>query len=125
MWSCEENALKRAKKRAISRLRNTFKPLQNRGSRVRVLPPLPRKKPNAIALGFFQRCLPLQASYVDFISDVHFVSDVTPYGVVGKHLITATKGSYITMRSISSLRQSRNLTHILIPSSSLCDNNSI
>ena len=72
-------------------------------------------------LGFFQRCLPLRASYVDFISDVHFVSGVTPYGVVGKHLITATKGSNITMQSISSLRQSRNLTPIPLPSTPPCD----
>lgn len=43
-----------------ARLCDTSEPLQNRGSRVRVLPPLPRKKPNAIALGFFQRNLPFR-----------------------------------------------------------------
>ena len=38
--------------------------LQNRGSRVRVLPPLPRKKPNAIALGFFQRNPPYRVGEI-------------------------------------------------------------
>ena len=37
---------------------------------------------------FLERCLPLRASDVAFGSDVHYVSDVTPNGVVGKHHIT-------------------------------------
>ena len=32
----------------------------------------------------------LRASDVDFVSDVHFVNDVTPDGVVGKHHIIAS-----------------------------------
>ena len=44
-WFCLKSALKRAKKRAISRLCDTSEPLQNRGSRVRVLPPLPNENP--------------------------------------------------------------------------------
>ena len=45
--------------------------------------------------------LPLRASDVDFVSDVHYVSDVAPYGVVGKHYITATNGSNIIMRRLT------------------------
>ena len=50
-----------------------------------------------------KRCLPLRTSDVDFASDVHFVNDVTPDGVIGKHHIIATAGSNIIMRSITSL----------------------
>ena len=46
------------------------------------------KKPNAQALGFFERCLPLRASDVAYGSDVHCVSDVSPYGEVGKFHFT-------------------------------------
>ena len=59
-----EKCVEMSEKRAFSRLRNTFEPLQNRGSRVRVLPPLPRKKPNAIALGFFQRNPPYRVGEI-------------------------------------------------------------
>ena len=52
----------------------------------------------------FQLCLPWRASGVVFDSDVQCVSDVSPIGEVGKHYITATIGSNITMRSITSLR---------------------
>jgi len=52
----------------------------------------------------FQLCLPWWASGVVFDSDVLRVSDVSPIGEVGKHYITATIGSNITMRSITSLR---------------------
>ena len=69
-----------------------------------------RKQSNGLLFSFLERCLPLRASDVAFGSDVHCVSDVTPNGVVGKHHITATNGSYITMRSITSLRQRRNIT---------------
>ena len=51
----------------------------------------------------FQLCLPWRARGVVFDSDVHCVSDVSPIGEVGKHYITATIGSNITMRSITSL----------------------
>ena len=52
-WFCLESALKRAKKRAISRLYNTSEPLQNRGSRVRVLPPLPITEVERLRFSFF------------------------------------------------------------------------
>ena len=55
-------------------------------------------------LVFFQRCLPLRASDVDFVSDVHCVSDVSPYGEVGKHHITLRR------RSNTSLWRSHNIT---------------
>ena len=48
-----ENALKRAKKRAISRSCDTSEPLQNRGSRVRVLPPLPITEVERLRFSFF------------------------------------------------------------------------
>ena len=54
-------------------------------------------------IGFFERCLPLRASDVDFVSDVHCVNDVTPDGVVGKHHITVSVANHIIMRSITSL----------------------
>ncbi len=50
------------------------------------------KSTSSEVLLFLERCLPLRASDVDFVSDVHCVSDVTPYDVVGKHYITATNG---------------------------------
>ena len=62
---------------------------------------------------FFQRCLPLRASEVAFGSDVHCVSEVSPYGEVGKHHITATEGSNIIMRSITSLWRSQNITDLI------------
>ena len=46
-------------------------------------------------IGFFERCLPLRASDVDFVSDVHCVSDVSPCGEVGKHRIIASETSNI------------------------------
>ena len=55
-------------------------------------------------LVFFQRCLPLRASDVDFVSDVHCVSDVSPYGEAGKHHITLRR------RSNTSLWRSHNIT---------------
>ena len=48
-----KSALKRAKKRAISRLGDTLEPLQNRGSRVRVLPPLPITEVERLRFSFF------------------------------------------------------------------------
>ena len=48
-----EKCVEMSEKRAFSRLRNTFEPLQNRGSRVRVLPPLPRKKPSRFSTWLF------------------------------------------------------------------------
>ena len=39
---------------------------------------------------FFLPLCPLGASDVDFVSDVHYVNDVTPVGVVGKNHITAS-----------------------------------
>ncbi len=62
---------------------------------------------------FFQRCLPLRASEVAFGSDVYCVSEVSPYGEVGKHHITATAGSNIIMRSITSLWRSQNITDLI------------
>ncbi len=57
-----------------------------------------KQKSTAIAVLFcLERCLPLRASDVAFGSDVHCVSDVLPYGEVGKHNITATGGSNITL----------------------------
>ena len=38
-----------------------------------------------------------------FGSDVHCVSDVTPNGVVGKHHITATNGSNITLSEANNI----------------------
>ena len=52
-WFCVKSALKRAKKRAISRLCDTSEPLQNRGSRVRVLPPLPITEVERLRFSFF------------------------------------------------------------------------
>ena len=52
----------------------------------------------------------LRARDVDFVRDVHFVSDVTPNGVVGKHYITASEASNIILRSKTSLRRRRNIT---------------
>ena len=48
-----KSALKRAKNRAISRLGDTSEPLQNRGSRVRVLPPLPITEVERLRFSFF------------------------------------------------------------------------
>ena len=59
---------------------------------------------------FFQRCLPLRARDVASGSDVHCVSEVSPCGEVGKHHITASSASNITMRSITSFWRSQNFT---------------
>ena len=48
-----KSALKRAKKRVFSRLCDTSEPLQNRGSRVRVLPPLPITEVERLRFSFF------------------------------------------------------------------------
>ena len=66
------------------------------------------KKPNATALGFFERLLP---------SEVKCASRVrSAFGtMIGTHHITATAGSNITMRSITSLWRSQNFTKILKP----------
>ena len=71
-----------------------------------------RKKTNSQELVFFQRCLPSRASDVDFVSDVHCVSDVSPYGEVGKHHITLRPSGAIHYygEAITSLRQRRNIT---------------
>ncbi len=53
---------------------------------------------------FLERCLPLRARDVAFGSDVHCVSDVSPYGEVGKHHITLRR------RSNTSLWQSHIIT---------------
>ena len=45
--------MKRAKNRAFSRLCDTSMPLQNRGSRVRVLPPLPITEVERLRFSFF------------------------------------------------------------------------
>ena len=73
-----------------------------------------QKKREQVAdlLSFFQRCLPLRARDVDFISDVHCVSDVTPYGVVGKHLITLRQRRKTSLcDSTTSHRRSRYITN--------------
>lgn len=44
-------------------------------------------------LFFLERCLPLRASDVAFVSDVHCVSDVTPDGVVAN--ITSLRSNII------------------------------
>ncbi len=57
-----------------------------------------KKKSTAIAVLFFlERCLPRRASDVAFGNDVHCVSDISPYGEVGKHHITVRQ-HYITVR---------------------------
>ena len=43
-------------------------------------------------LVFFQRCLPLRASDVAFDSDVHCVSEVSPYGEDARCCILFTEG---------------------------------
>ena len=55
--------------------------------------PSQKKDQLTCELVFFQRCLPLRASDVDFVSDVHCVSDVSPYGEAGKHHITLRRMS--------------------------------
>ena len=63
-----------------------------------------KQKSTARAVLFcLERCLPLRARDVAFGSDVHCVSDVTPNGVVGKHHITATNGSNITMSEANNI----------------------
>ena len=64
-----------------------------------------KQKSTARAVLFcLERCLPLRASDVAFGSDVHCVSDVSPYGEVGKHLITLRR------RSNTLLWRSHNIT---------------
>ena len=79
---------------------------------VQVPPPQPKTKSSPMdCFLFLERCLPLRASDVAFGSDVHYVSDVTPGGVVGKHHITATIGSDITMSEANSIAAAcRNIT---------------
>ena len=54
-----------------------------------------KTKKHFVRSAFFvlERCLPLRASDVAFGSDVHFVSDVSPCGEVGKHYITLRLGA--------------------------------
>jgi len=57
--------------------------------------PLPAIKKQSKSIGllsFLERCFPLRARDVAFGSDVHYVSDVTPNGVVGKHYSLQTLG---------------------------------
>ena len=51
--SCEKKALKRAKKQGFARRFHVLEPLQNRGSRVRILLPLPKPKPNGFGFSLF------------------------------------------------------------------------
>ena len=51
--SCEKNALKQAKNQGFSRGCTTSEPLQNRGSRVRILLPLPKTRKSMQRIGFF------------------------------------------------------------------------
>ena len=68
-----------------------------------------------------ERCLPLRASDVDFVSDVHCVSDVSPYGEVGKHHITLHRRCNTSLCvSTTSLWRSHNIT--LYKRSNFCYN---
>ena len=72
-----------------------------------------KTKKHFVRSAFFvlERCLPLRASDVAFGSDVHFVSDVSPCGEVGKHHITLRRRSNTSLCvSTTSLRRSRNIT---------------
>ena len=51
--SCEKKVLKRVKKRGFVRRFHILEPLQNRGSRVRILLPLPQPKPNGFGFSLF------------------------------------------------------------------------
>ena len=100
---CEaSNAEREPKKRAGERRAATFE-AEGEAS---------KKKSTAIAVLFFlERCLPLRASDVAFGSDVHCVSDVSPYGEVGKHHITLHRRCNTSLCvSTTSLRRSRNIT---------------
>ena len=66
-----------------------------------------QKQSIGLLFSFLERCLPLRACDVAFGSDVHCVSDVTPDGVVGKHHITATIGSDITMSEANNITAAR------------------
>ena len=70
-----------------------------------------RKKTVTKVTVFFQRCVPRAERDAHFVRDVSFESEVCLSARdQGTHHITATKGSNITMRSITSLWRSQNIT---------------